>query len=140
MPKPEPQYIRYHAFHPSYILVAGFVVVIGAILAAMAFSGVQPLHLVLFFVAFAVLGCGYGVTVIVDRDALYVSYGIGIISFSMDLASIESCGIVSNQGLTTFFYSPRNQYALEARFRQGGRMRIPADDPKALASVIATRL
>ncbi len=132
--------VRYYDFRLSLIIIGVFFLALGGIVLYGWMTGFGIVHALLILGAFFLLGMSYGVSIVVDRDTLYVSYGFGAISSEVELPSIESCGIPENRFIRTFLYSPGCRHALEVRLRDGGRLLLPAEDPKRLAGLLRARL
>ena len=131
--------IRYYDFRLSLIIIGLFFLALAGILLYGWMTGLGLMHALMILVAFFLLGMFYGISITVDRDTLYVSYGFGAIASEIDIPSIESCGIPENRFIRTFIYSPTCRHALEVRLRDGGRLLLPAEDPKQLAGLLRAR-
>jgi len=137
--KREQDEIRYYDFRLSPPIIAVFMFVFIFVLAGAAINGIGIKQVALLMILFFALGVSYGIKIVVDRESLYISYGVGLFSSEINLAAIESCGIPENRFLLSWAYSPLSKYALEVRLRGGGRIVLPSGDPKALAGALRPR-
>jgi hypothetical protein len=132
--------IRYFWSRVSLVLLAFFLLYQVLVVLKGVFYGVDVTFWFLLAGGFFVLGFIYSMRVVVDKESLYISYGIGLFSKDINLAEIERCSIVENKNLLAWVYNPGGQYALRLHFRMKRDVTIPSDDPKKLQGILLHRI
>jgi hypothetical protein len=71
-----------------------------------------------------------------DKSGISIYYGLGLISYHVDVGSIESAKIGKNAGITGFLYNMTGSEAVVLLMRDGTSYFIPLKDPRGLIKVI----
>lgn len=132
--------IRFYWNRFSFVIFALFLVYLLLVFLKGTLYGVDVAFWFLLAGGFFVLGLVYSMRLVVDKETLYISYGIGLFSRDINLADIERCSIVENKSFFAWLYNPRRKYALRLHFRSRRDITIPADEPKKLQNILQHRL
>ena len=79
--------------------------------------------------------CIFSLRVVVDRDSLTISYGLGLWSRSVPLEQVQGTEVVANS-YWTWLYDPRLEHVLRIRLRDGSKVIVGVGDAKRLAEIV----
>lgn len=124
------------------VVFGGALIIISFLVVALAFNWVALVVLIIIVIC---LGLFSTLTVEVNRDALEIRFGAGVIQRRFPLKDIESCQVVRNPWyygwgirLTPhgWLYNVSGSFAVEIRLKNGKKYRIGTDDPQGLNNAI----
>ena len=78
----------------------------------------------------------FSASVHVSRDAVVVSYGVGVLRQVISLQDIQRMDIVANNSLLSVF-EPGREHVLRLTLRSGKRVTVPVGDAKRMMEVIS---
>lgn len=143
---PSTETYRHTQFGTVMVLAfsAGLLVCVGA--AVTATGGAQTAALLLAVFLAGCLALLYSLTVVVDTEAVHVSFGPGVVSKTIPLDEIESVeavrpGMLWGWGFRWlpgegWMWNVSGLRAVRLDYRDGRSFRIGTDDPDGLASAI----
>ena len=81
----------------------------------------------------------YSLQVECDADDVIVTYGLGLFVREIPIHGLASVGPVKNDRISTFFFYPTKDLAVEISLRDGKRFRILARKPKEFSEKLMAR-
>jgi hypothetical protein len=136
MPRQENLGVRFNEEHFSVpVMLACFLFEAGMLL-HIYLTELSLAKIALAALAIVALLMLYSIRIMVDRDSLYLVYGVGLISRTFELAAVESCRIVEDRFFTSWMYRPSGGYVLVLRMRDGTHVIVPSEEAKKLVGII----
>lgn len=80
----------------------------------------------------------FSMRVVVTRDDVSISFGVGLISRRVPLERIQGCEVVNNAYLT-WLYDPMQEHVLRVKIRGERDLVLGIGDPKRLSEIINTQ-
>lgn len=101
--------------------------------------GVNVIYIGIGFLAIAVFGFFYNITVAVDGHGLITTFGIGLIRTEIDVGAIDTTHISKNNKLVPMLYNPLGENSLLIKLRGGETYSVPCDNVKLLQQKLERR-
>lgn len=128
--------IRYYWQKTSYVIIAFFMLYQILLVMRSFFYSFDVAYWFLMAGGVFVLGFVYSMRVVVDRESLYYSFGVGLLSREIHLGAVARCSIEENSALIAWLYNPGAERILRVHLRQGGSVAIPCDEAKKLSGIL----
>lgn len=90
-------------------------------------------------ILFLVMLVFFSVRVICTDEEIEVTYGIGLMSYSVSYFNVAESGPVSNDSIFSFLYEPAAELAIKITLRDGRTIFLPCQSPREFANQILAR-
>ena len=81
----------------------------------------------------------FQIHITIDRVAIQISYGVGLLSRTIELAHITNTAIEANDKALAWFYQPFRDGCLVLTLRGGSRVALPVREQRKIAEMLRVK-
>jgi hypothetical protein len=94
---------------------------------------------VVTFIAILTFLLLFQIHITIDRVAIQISYGVGLLSRRIELAQVTNTAIEANDKVFAWFYQPFRDGCLVLSLRGGSRVALPVREQRKIAEMLRVK-